>query len=114
VASAPYGISSSGRADRESAASSAPTPSSRATWRPRSNPWPRRTSYREDSPAHALPLLLDLFDVYRYLGRAAVAADVADELAAGSERDGDIARFYERQAAILRAGEPRLRVIARI
>lgn len=73
-----------------------------------------RRLYQVDGLAHALPLLLDLFDVYRYLGRAAEAADVSDELAAGFEQGSDVARFYGRQAAILRTGEPRLRVIARI
>lgn len=65
-----------------------------------------------------LDLVLDLFDVHRYLGDAERAAEVADVLASGFASNAGpsdpVALFYRRQAGILRAGEPLVRVIARI
>lgn len=56
--------------------------------------------------------LLNLFDVYRYLGLSQSAAQLADYVA--QHMQGDAGAFYRRQGSILRAGEPLLRVIARI
>jgi tetratricopeptide (TPR) repeat protein len=59
-----------------------------------------------------LPLLLNQFDVYRYLDDPEAAARVADLLSDNFEVEPSL--FYRRQAAILRDGEPLLRPIARI
>lgn len=56
-----------------------------------------------------------LFEALRWLGRGAEAAEHANRLAELlSTNDPEEARFFERQGRIVAAGEPRVRVIARL
>ena len=66
--------------------------------------------YRDDDGVRAY--LNSLYEVHRYLGDAARAADCAGESATAHEAAGDrdTAARLRRQAAIVRAGEPLLRV----
>jgi tetratricopeptide (TPR) repeat protein len=54
----------------------------------------------------------NLYEVYRYLGDNTAAAEVAAQLALVS--GGEEARRYSRQAALVRRGEPLVRVVAEV
>lgn len=57
----------------------------------------------------------NLYEMHRYLGQKDAAADYAEQLAAHLEpRDPDEARRYRGQARLVRAGEPKNRVVLEI
>ena len=69
-----------------------------------------------DEPVNVRANLENLFEVYRYLGRATDAADAAERVATISERMGEAvpAANWRRQAAVVRSGEPLNRVVVHL
>ncbi len=69
-----------------------------------------------NEPGNVRANLENLFEVERYLGRVAEAADTADRVASLYERQNEPvpAANWRRQAAVVRAGEPLNRVVVHV
>jgi tetratricopeptide (TPR) repeat protein len=69
-----------------------------------------------NDPAGIYAYLGNLYELQRYRGEAGPAADTLERMAGLRERNGDAAkaRAHQRQAAIVRAGEPLCRVVVEV